>query len=142
MGNARSSVVPSQEVRELELSGGVRSLPQVPWWNAGRRARPKRKGGASRLLRGAPCTPFACGPWNTASAGVPLPFICWKRAVKSFVARMTKRNPGAAVKPDDRTRISLRSSGLRIRAVRHRCLTSLAGDCARETGIVLHPPPR
>jgi hypothetical protein len=29
---------PSQEARELELSGGVRSLPQVPWWNADRRA--------------------------------------------------------------------------------------------------------
>jgi hypothetical protein len=37
--NTRSSVVSSQEVRELELSGGVRSLPQVPWWNADRRAR-------------------------------------------------------------------------------------------------------
>jgi hypothetical protein len=24
----------------LELSGGVRSLPQVPWWDAGRRAHP------------------------------------------------------------------------------------------------------
>ena len=41
VGNTRSSLVPSQEVRELELSGGVRSLPQVPWWNAGRRARPR-----------------------------------------------------------------------------------------------------
>ena len=30
----------SQEVAWLELSGGVRSLPQVPWWNAERRARP------------------------------------------------------------------------------------------------------
>jgi len=26
----------------LKLSGGVRSLPQAPWWNAGRRARPLR----------------------------------------------------------------------------------------------------
>ena len=49
MGNTHPYLVPSQEVRELELSGGVRSLPQVPWWNAGRRARPKRRGGASRL---------------------------------------------------------------------------------------------
>ena len=61
VGNTRSSVVPSQEVRELELSGGVRSLPQVPRWNAGRRARPKRKGGASRLLRGAPRTLLRAG---------------------------------------------------------------------------------
>jgi hypothetical protein len=29
-----------QEARKLELSGGVRSLPQAPWWNADRRARP------------------------------------------------------------------------------------------------------
>ena len=72
MGNTHPYLVPSQEVRELELSGGVRSLPQVPWWNAGRRPRPKRKGGASRLLRGAPGTPYVCGPWTTASAGVPL----------------------------------------------------------------------
>jgi hypothetical protein len=28
--NTRPSVVPPQEARELELSGGVRSLPQVP----------------------------------------------------------------------------------------------------------------
>ena len=30
----------SWEVAWLELSGGVRSLPQVPWWNAERRAAP------------------------------------------------------------------------------------------------------
>jgi hypothetical protein len=52
-GNARSSVAPSQEVRELKLSGGVRSLPQVPRWNAERRARPKRAVRASGLIRGA-----------------------------------------------------------------------------------------
>ena len=44
VGNAHPYLVPSQEARELELSGGVRSLPQVPWWNAGRRARPKAEG--------------------------------------------------------------------------------------------------
>ena len=65
VGNTHPYLVPSQEVRELELSGGVRSLPQVPWWNAGRRARPKRKGGASRLLRGAPCAPLAYRSWTT-----------------------------------------------------------------------------
>ena len=52
-GNARSSVAPSQEVRELKLSGGVRSLPQVPRWNAARRARPQRAHRASGLTRGA-----------------------------------------------------------------------------------------
>jgi hypothetical protein len=30
----------SQEVAWLKLSGGVRSLPQVPWWDAERRAAP------------------------------------------------------------------------------------------------------
>jgi len=30
----------SQEVAWLKLSGGVRSLPQVPWWNADKRAAP------------------------------------------------------------------------------------------------------
>ncbi len=30
----------SREVRKLKLSGGVRSRPQAPWWNADRRARP------------------------------------------------------------------------------------------------------
>jgi hypothetical protein len=39
-GNARL-LATSQEVR-LELSGGVRSLPQVPRRSAGRRARPER----------------------------------------------------------------------------------------------------
>src|SRR6202034_4050262 len=38
-GNTRSCVAPSQEVRELGLSCGVRSLQQVPWWDAERRAR-------------------------------------------------------------------------------------------------------
>ena len=33
----------SQEVAWLKLSGGVRSLPQVPWWNAERRARLARR---------------------------------------------------------------------------------------------------
>jgi hypothetical protein len=45
--NTRSSVVPSQEARELELSGGVRSLPQVPWWDAERRARDASRAAAS-----------------------------------------------------------------------------------------------
>jgi hypothetical protein len=52
-GNARSSVAPSQEVRELKLSGGVRSLPQVPRWSAERRARPKRAVRLKRIGRGA-----------------------------------------------------------------------------------------
>ena len=34
-------------------------------WNAGRRARPKRKGGASRIFRGAPCAPLAYRSWTT-----------------------------------------------------------------------------
>ncbi len=46
-GNARSYLVPPQEARELELSGGVWSLPQVPWWNADRRARDASRAAAS-----------------------------------------------------------------------------------------------
>ena len=49
----------------LELSGGVRSLPQAPWWNAGRRAR-----AAGREPR-----PYGAEVWTKAPAGVPLPFI-------------------------------------------------------------------
>jgi hypothetical protein len=74
MGNTRPSVVPSQEARELELSGGVRSLPQVPRWNAGRRARPKRKGGASRLSVARPAR-RCVRALQCASAGVPFPFF-------------------------------------------------------------------
>ncbi len=66
-GNARPYLVPSQEARELELSGGVRSLPQVPWWNADRRARD-----ASRAA-----VPAGTATWNIASAGVPLAFCSW-----------------------------------------------------------------
>ena len=88
VGNTRSYLVPSQEVRELELSGGVRSLPQVPWWNAGRRARPRAEGRRKPPFRGAPRTPLACRSWNTASAGVPLPFFYL------FVARMSKAKSG------------------------------------------------
>src|SRR5580698_7140574 len=92
VGNAHPYLVPSQEARELELSGGVRSLPQVPWWNAGRRARPKRKGGASRLLRGAPCAPLAYRSWNTASAGVPLPFFYFVIA-RSGATKQSRTSP-------------------------------------------------
>jgi hypothetical protein len=34
-------------VRELELSGGVRSPPQAQWWNADRRARDASRAAAS-----------------------------------------------------------------------------------------------
>jgi hypothetical protein len=47
MGNAHPYLVPSREARELELSGGVRSPPQVPWWNADRRARDASRAAAS-----------------------------------------------------------------------------------------------
>jgi hypothetical protein len=49
----------SQEVR-LELSGGVSSLPQVPRWNAGRRARPTAEGRRKPPFRGASRTRW-CG---------------------------------------------------------------------------------
>ena len=47
---------------------------EEPWWNAGRRARPKRTGGASRLLRGA-TAPVRCGTDDSATAGVPLSLL-------------------------------------------------------------------
>ncbi len=69
----------SQEVAWLKLSGGVRSRPQVPWWNAERRACPlptlprkrgrEREKGARRAREGAEVTqqrlsafrfPFSC----------------------------------------------------------------------------------
>ena len=59
-----------------ELSPGT----MTPWDEsrggtpAGERAR-KRKGGASRLIRGAPRAPFVCGRYCPASAGVPLPYF-------------------------------------------------------------------
>jgi len=81
VGNAHPYLVPSQEARELELSGGVRSRPQEPWWNAGRRARPRAEGRRKPPFRGAPCAPLAYRSWTTASAGVPLPlflrFVGW-----------------------------------------------------------------
>jgi hypothetical protein len=55
---------PSPRKRVLELSGGVRSLPQAPWWNADRRARD-----ASREPR-----PYGAEEGPNAPAGVPLPF--------------------------------------------------------------------
>jgi hypothetical protein len=53
----------SQEVAWLKLSGGVRSLPQVPWWNAERRARRKARAARKR------------GGYGTAPIGVPLSFF-------------------------------------------------------------------
>ena len=52
--------------RVLELSCGVGSLQQVPWWNADRRARD-----ASRAPR-----PYGAEV-DYAPAGVPLPFVYW-----------------------------------------------------------------
>jgi hypothetical protein len=133
VGNAHPYLVPSQEARELELSGGVRSLPQVPWWNAGRRARPKRKGGASRLLRGAPCAPLAYRSWTTRLPAFRFPyFICRKRAAKSCSA--TARSGPLWIEGSP-----IPKAG---EANKIRCLTSLAAGVRRETGIVLHPPPR
>ena len=54
-----------------ERTKGPHTPWEEPWWNAGRRARPKRTGGASRLLRGAPA-PVRCGTGYSATAGVPL----------------------------------------------------------------------
>ncbi len=53
---------------------------------AGERAR-KRRGGASRLIRGATRAPYLrAGTDDSATAGVPLSFICRKRAAKNCSA--------------------------------------------------------
>ena len=155
MDNTRSSVAPSQEVRELELSGGVRSLPQVPWWNAGRRARPKRRGGASRLLRGAPCAPLAYRSWTTR---LPAFRFLLLFAGSEFVGWVERSETHRGVNKDDgyrgaRHRAALRADPLappilqtvpgfsfrciRTTGFRHRCLTSLARRSRRETGSAL-----
>ena len=132
-GNAHPYLVPSQEARELELSGGVRSLPQVPLVERRQASAPDSgRGGASRIFRGAPCAPLAYRPWKTASAGVPLPFFY---LVCKFLPRM-----------NDEPALAMRASsgsfhpGYRIRAVRHRCLTTLARACARGNGDALIRP--
>ena len=129
VGNTHPYLVPSQEVRELELSGGVRSLPQVPWWNAGRRARPKRKGGASRLSVARPVRRLRAVV-DYASAGVPLPFFFCTVIARSGATKQSSSYPLPG---------SLRSA--RNDGPWHRCLTSLARAVRRENGIVLHVSP-
>ena len=67
---------------------------EEPWWNAGRRARPKRTGGASRLLRGA-TAPVRCGTDDSATAGVPLSLL-FAGPANFRSPDETKCNPGAA----------------------------------------------
>ncbi len=76
----------SWEVAWLKLSGGVRSLPQVPWWNAERRARPlptlpRKRGREERGARRA----VRHGGYGTAPFGVPLSFFrhCEERLRRS-----------------------------------------------------------
>ena len=112
---------------------------------AGERAR-ERKGGASRLLRGASRTPYLRAGLTT----VRLPAFRFLLFAGSELRRVgrAKRNPPwreerwwvslRSTHPTDRTRISFRY----IRATgygpfRHRCLTSLARRSRCETGIVL-----
>ena len=103
------TVVPSQEARELELSGGVRSLPQVPLVERRQASAPDSgRAAQAAVFRGAPCAPLAYGP------GIPrLPafrFLSFFWFVKEFRSPDgTKRNPGSSMKLLDRTRISLRS---------------------------------
>jgi hypothetical protein len=128
MGNAHPYLVPSQEVRELELSGGVRSLPQVPLVERRQASAPDSgKGGASRRLRGAPRAPLRAGMEYCVcrrSASFLILFVrspdqttrlrslCELRWVT--VRRSAERVGGsairgAALKPVDRTWITLRS---------------------------------
>jgi hypothetical protein len=62
-----------------------------PWWNAGRRARPKRKGGASRLLRGAPCAPLRTGSLTAVRlTAVRLPALHVLHFISSLRAERSK----------------------------------------------------
>ena len=61
MGNTHPYLVPSQEVRELELSGGVRSLPQVPLVERRQASAPEAEGRRKPPFRGAPRTPLRAG---------------------------------------------------------------------------------
>ncbi len=62
VGNAHPYLVPSQEVRELELSGGVRSLPQVPLVERRQASAPESgEGGASRLSVARPARRMRAG---------------------------------------------------------------------------------
>jgi len=79
VGNAHPYLAPSQEARELELSGGVRSLPQVPWWNADRRARDASRAAAS-------ADAVSCSVRLSAFRFLYLP----EASVKRFVARMKR----------------------------------------------------
>ncbi len=88
VGNAHPYLVPAQEARELELSGGVRSLPQVPWWNAGRRARPRAEGRRKPPSPWRAAVPAGTASVNSATAGVPLPlFLSSLRAKRSNPVR-------------------------------------------------------
>ena len=88
----------------LKLSGGVRSLPQAPWWNADRRAAPScvlpRKRG--RMKVGAEPRDER-GGYGTASIGVPLPVFIFCSPDGA------QRNPGAAFRASPPSRITLRS---------------------------------
>ena len=78
----------SQEVAWLGLSGGVRSLPQVPWWNA-EASGPSPASGAERW---GPRRAVRHGGYGTAPIGVPLSFF-----LRSFVARMSAAISGSGL---------------------------------------------
>ncbi len=69
IGTVRPDQVPRK--RLLELNGGVDSLPQVPRWNADRRARRSPAPQTQRQGDQARGRIRRCGRRDDASAGVP-----------------------------------------------------------------------
>ena len=99
---------------------------EEPWWNAGRRARPKAEGRRKPSFRGA-TAPVWCGTDDSAFAGVPLPLF-----LSSLRGAKRRSNPGPC-----------RCTGLlrfaRNDAGTYRCLTSLARRSRRGNRIVIRP---
>ena len=102
-GNARKNCAASALAKGCDRTGAnpksQETWPEVapedgilfraePWWNADRRARPQRRGGASRSLRGAPRTRW-CGQSHLGLSAFRflrfLSFVLFSRMPFSFV---------------------------------------------------------
>ena len=71
-----------------------------PWWNAGRRARPRAERAAQAAFPWRDRTPFACGTDDSAFAGVPLPFISFVIARSGSEAKQSRTDLGFSLELD------------------------------------------
>ncbi len=94
------------------------------------------RGGASRLLRGATRAPFACGRCYLRLPAFRFPYFF----IRSPDERSDIRDGhgGFSIVPGFRS--AHPGYGEELRAVRHRCLTSLARKSRRGNGITHSPP--